>query len=287
MERIVGTADVCYSALVQYPPAGMAVRGLLVCVHGGGMTSGYFDSPVDRSLSVMRTLASAGYVVLAPDRPGYGDTPASAGLDFDGQAGWLAACLRSFVDEFGHDELGTGLIGHSMGSMVALALAAQNPADFFALSLSGITARYLPERVPDVDPESATDRPRLSAGLWWGAPSLYPAGAFSQARLPTSPVSDDDRAVASQWPDLVGGFAGRCRVPTQIVLGDQDQWWVGGEEGLAEMAGLFTSAPWLDVHEQRQAAHNFGLGWAARPYAMRVLAFVEDALVDRRTGASG
>lgn len=242
------------------------------------MTSGYFDSPADRTLSVMRSFANAGYVTFAPDRPGYGHTPADPGLDFEGQAQWLARCVRDFVGEFGHEQLRVGIVGHSMGSMVALALVAQGETNPFALALSGITARYLPERVLDVDPASATDRPRLGADLWWGDASLYPEGAFGRAHRPTSPVSDGDRAVASEWPELVGGFAGRCSVPTQIVLGDQDQWWVGGQSGLGEMADLFTAAPWLDVYELKGAAHNFGLGWAARPYAFRVLSFVEQAL---------
>jgi len=161
--------------------------------------------------------------------------------------------------------------------MVALAFLAQGPTGVFALSLSGVTSRYLPERLPDVDPITAIDRPRLSPELWWGPASLYPEGAFGRGLRPISPVSDADRTVASRWPQVVGEFAGRCAVPTQIVLGDSDQWWVGGENGLGEIAALFTSAPWLEVHEQRRAAHNLGLGWAARPYALRVLAFVEDA----------
>lgn len=48
---------------------------LVICLHGGSYSSAYFDiasySPIERADAL-------GVPILAPDRPGYGDTPALA-----------------------------------------------------------------------------------------------------------------------------------------------------------------------------------------------------------------
>lgn len=277
VERLRATRQPPYSGLFARPRDGAQPRGLLVCVHGGGMTSGYFDSRVDPDLSVLRTFAEAGFIAFAPDRPGYGESPAQPELDLEGQAQWLASCLND-LEESLHIDLPVGIVGHSMGSMVSVAFAAKYSAGIFALAVSGITAEYRPERRVDVGPHDAGAEPP-SSELWWGDRNLYPEGALSQRNRPTAPVSLADRSVAPFWSDVVSDFAPRCEVPVQAILGDADQWWVGGDSGLQKFAGLFTAAPWVEVHEQRAAAHNLALGWAARPYALRVLSFIEDALV--------
>jgi hypothetical protein len=163
--------------------------------------------------------------------------------------------------------------------MVCAAAVARDEVRVAALSLSGITARYRPERLEDLAASRSGAPMRASHELWWGPAQLYPLGALDSDRRPTWPVSDADRSCGDRWPGLVTGLAARCAVPVQIVLGELDQWWMGGESGLRELAATFTTAPWVEVHEQRGSAHNIALGWAALPYALRVIAFVEDALL--------
>lgn len=279
VERLTTNGRLPYSALIARPREGVSPLGLLACVHGGGMTSGYFDSPVDPGLSVLRAFASAGFIAFAPDRPGYGETPAQPDLDLDGQAEWLATCLADLRKGAGL-ELPLGVVGHSMGSMISVAFAARHSADMFALAVSGVTAEYRLERRVDVGPHSAGAQPP-SSELWWGDRSLYPEGALSQKNRPTAPVSSADRAVAPFWAELLPELAPRCEVPVQAILGDADQWWVGGEYGLQSFAKLFSAAPWFEIHEQAGAAHNMALGWAARPYALQVLSFLGNAMAPR------
>src|SRR3954452_4832637 len=103
VEHLTTKGRLPYSALIARPREGSTPRRLLACVHGGGMTSGYFDSPVDADLSVLRAFAQGGFVAFAPDRPGYGETPAQPHLDLDGQAEWLARCLDDLREGTGLD----------------------------------------------------------------------------------------------------------------------------------------------------------------------------------------
>src|SRR5262249_62022404 len=47
-------------------------RAVVVALHGGAVTSAYFDAPGQPRHSLLRTGAALGFTVLALDRPGYG-----------------------------------------------------------------------------------------------------------------------------------------------------------------------------------------------------------------------
>ena len=80
---------------------------------------------------------------------------------------------------------------------------------------------------------------------------------------------------------MAANLAAGCQVPVHIVLAERELWWPAGRAGLDELAALFTSAPWVITEDQRLAAHNVGLGYAAAAYHLRVLAFAEDCLLSR------
>src|SRR5579884_1201054 len=101
-------------------------RALIVALHGGTYTSKYFDTP---SSSLLDFCASSGYSILALDRPGYGaatSVPVDQ-LSFDGQVSVLRQALEVIWHDYGQQSAGMFLIGHSIGGMISLLLAAENP----------------------------------------------------------------------------------------------------------------------------------------------------------------
>ena len=86
-------------------------------------------------------LAARGYTVLAPDLPGHGpDSPAPALTGVETMAGWLLARLEA------GGIARALLVGHSMGSLIALEAARLAPARIAGLALLGTAA---PMKVAD------------------------------------------------------------------------------------------------------------------------------------------
>src|SRR5437763_3047701 len=81
-----------------------------------------------------RWFAHHGYSVLAPDLPGHGRSTGAPISTIAGMADWTAALL----DAAGASR--ARLVGHSMGSLIALETAARHPARVSALSLIGTAA---------------------------------------------------------------------------------------------------------------------------------------------------
>src|SRR5271157_5236752 len=105
----------------------------IVFLHGAGM-----DHSVWALLA--RAFAHHGFAVLAPDLPGHGRSGGTALSSITALADWTAALI---------DAAGVGqvrLVGHSMGSLVALETAARHPAKVTALALIATAA---PMRVSD------------------------------------------------------------------------------------------------------------------------------------------
>src|ERR1700676_4655224 len=99
----------------------------IVLLHGAG-----FDHTTWALHS--RWFAHHGYGVLAPDLPGHGRSSGAPLPTIADMADWTAALL---------DAAGAAkarLVGHSMGSLVALETAARHPLKVSALSLIGTAA---------------------------------------------------------------------------------------------------------------------------------------------------
>src|SRR5260370_39393905 len=112
------------------PPAGREFdtsQPAIVLLHGAG-----FDHTTWALHS--RWFAHHGYGVLAPDLPGHGRSSGAPLPTIAGMADWTAALL---------DTAGAAkakLVGHSMGSLIALETAARHPAKVSALGLIGTAA---------------------------------------------------------------------------------------------------------------------------------------------------
>ncbi|MEV6655263.1 alpha/beta fold hydrolase [Streptomyces sp. NPDC051219] len=252
-------------------------RAVVVAVHGGGMRAGYFDSRARPGLSLLQLGAELGYTVLAVDRPGYGRSAAHvpAGQLLADQSVTLHAALADFARRH---PLGAGyfLVAHSNGGKLALAAAADEGGDsLLGLDISGLGLAY------------AVDLPQLPGanvrGEWrrhWGALRLYPPGAFQQGRALVAPVPPLEAAELPLWPALYPGIAARVRVPVRFTFAEQEQWWRHDDEALDALVGLL-AAPKVTIARQPDAGHNISLGWAARTYHFRAMAFLEECLLAR------
>jgi pimeloyl-ACP methyl ester carboxylesterase len=132
-----------------------APRATIVALHGGGYSAGYWDHPLDPAASLLTLGPALGYRVVAIDRPGYG---ASHGLVRDSvRADLQTEIAADLIDTLRTDsDTGAGvfLIGHSMGAVLALHMAASARAGAIAgLDISGL---------PFVFDETLADKQQLA-----------------------------------------------------------------------------------------------------------------------------
>jgi pimeloyl-ACP methyl ester carboxylesterase len=123
-------------------------------------------------------LAERGYAVLAPDLPGHGaDSPGPALASVEAMAGWLLAHLEA------NGVARALLVGHSMGSLIALEAARRDPARIAGLALLGTAA---PMKVSDALLASARDDQAGAIAMvaqWSHAPLPATEGSAAEPSL--------------------------------------------------------------------------------------------------------
>ena len=65
---------------------------------------------------------------------------------------------------------------------------------------------------------------------------------------------------------------------------EHEQLWPIDPVSLDEVRATFKSARRLQIEVEPRAGHNISLGWAARSYHLKVLAFVESLCLERYLG---
>ena len=125
-------------------PAPHSNAPVIVAIHGGTYTSAYFDVP---GYSLLDRAAASGLPIIAPDRPGYGDTPMLAPdeMTLTGQARYLTRELKEAWRTYGQGRPGMVIIGHSIGAAIS-ALIASDPdgLPLLGLAISGIHELSIP-----------------------------------------------------------------------------------------------------------------------------------------------
>jgi pimeloyl-ACP methyl ester carboxylesterase len=173
-----------------------------------------------------RWFAHHGFSVLAPDLPGHGRSAGSALRSIAEMADWTAALLDSA------QAAKAALIGHSMGSLIALETAARHPAKVSALSLIGTAATMTvgPDllKAAEVNDDAAIDmvsiwglgyRAELGGSL---APGLWMhAGAQSVLKHCSPGVLFSDLSACNSYQNALSAAAG-ITVPTTLILGERD-----------------------------------------------------------------
>ncbi|MGE5131914.1 MAG: alpha/beta hydrolase [Gemmatimonadota bacterium] len=260
-------------------------RAVIVALHGGAATSGYFDSRTPR-LSLLRTGAALGFTVLALDRPGYGMSAAYP--EELGSAERRVDLAYAAVDALlGTRPRGAGLflMAHSMGCVLAIRMAGhERGADLLGLEIAGTGLEYQPAAAAALGARMAAGPGRSGVrDAIWGPPHLYPPGAAAGV---DSPSPDYEGGEVRSWRAEFPAAAAQVRVPVHITLGEHEQVWQAGPPALASLAALFTASPRVVAEEQPGAGHNLSLGWSALAYHLRVLAFAEECVLARGSADS-
>lgn len=192
----------------------------VVLIHGAGHDHSVWNYQA-------RHLAHHGYGVLAPDLPGHGGSHGEPLRDIDAMATWLL----DLTDAVGCTRM--HLVGHSMGSLIALATAAKAADRVARLILVGSVA---PMPVAPVLLDAAgDDRDRAHAMInqWSFSPtaqlgasatpgiSLVGANQRLMERQPAGVLATDLQA-CNAWTDGLTAAAG-IRCPTLMLCGERDQ----------------------------------------------------------------
>src|SRR5450432_2299008 len=191
----------------------------VVLLHGAGF---------DRTSWALhsRWLAHHGFGVLAPDLPGHGRSSGAPLSTIAEMADWTAALL---------DAAGVAkarLIGHSMGSLIALETAARHPAKVSALGLIG-TADTMTVGPDLLKAAEANDHAAIDMVSIWGlgfaaelggsrAPGLWMHGSAQATLERCAPgVLFNDLAACNTYQDALTSAA-KIKVPTRLILGEKD-----------------------------------------------------------------
>jgi prepilin-type processing-associated H-X9-DG protein len=252
-----------------------APRAVIVALHGGGMNAGYFDGQAHPDVSLLALGARLGYTVLALDRPGYGASAAClpAGQRLTVQAAAVRCAVQAFRARHapGTD---TFLLAHSFGAKAAFAAAADwDTPDLLGMDVSGC-GRRLAVGTGLV----GSDREGSLRLLNWGPLGLYPPQTFRASQQVVAPMPAREVSTVAGWMRLSAAILPRVRVPVRLTFAEHEAWWNHGEDDLADLTALLSAAPRIVIDRLPQAGHNISLGWAARAYHLKALAFFEECL---------
>jgi pimeloyl-ACP methyl ester carboxylesterase len=269
-------------ALTAGPPSGHG-KPLIAALHGGSYTARYFDVAGSRHGTFMDLAAAGGYPVVSFNRPGYGG---SSPLDpaentFDLQARLLAAAIAQAADRFAAD--GVFLVGHSMGGIIALMIAAAD-RDFrlIGLSVTGVGAVLRPgsaaETLATLPPDEIVDLPSdLREQAMFGPDYTRTAEAVRAARDSYAPVPVRELLQAARWPrERLPVLAPRIRVPVHNALGEFDATFDNSPASVERFARLLTAAPYVDASIARATGHSIDHHILGHALHLRQLAFVEE-----------
>lgn len=230
------------------PPAPQPGSPLLVALHGGSYTSGYFDVAGTPAGSFLDVAARNGFRAVTVDRPGYGK---SASLpDADNTFARNAELIDGLVERLVSETRGTlavVLIGHSIGGIIALEVAARRPP----WSLAGVSATGVGVR--PAASGLADELGALAAGGVIEVPvadrdqALFgPEGSYTEAARTAAharcyaPAPVVELANAAMWPrQRLADVAAQVRVPVQNMVAEFDSVWDSSAVACAEFAALF------------------------------------------------
>jgi pimeloyl-ACP methyl ester carboxylesterase len=191
----------------------------VVFLHGAGL-----DHTVWALLA--RWFAHRGFGVLAPDLPGHGRSGGEPLETIDAMADFTAALITAAGGR------NAGIIGHSMGSLVALETAAQHPQKAAALGLIAAAAA-MPVSPDLLKAAEANDPAAIDMVSIWGfgaaagiggslAPGAWMLGAGRRLLERARPgVLFRDLFACNAYRDGLASAA-KVPVPATLVLGERD-----------------------------------------------------------------
>ena len=191
----------------------------VVFLHGAGL-----DHSVWALLA--RAFAHHGFAALAPDLPGHGRSAGPPLSSIAAMADWTAALIAAAGVRAAR------LVGHSMGSLVALETGARHPEKVTGLGLIAVAA---PMRVSDdlLNAAKANDHAAVDMISIWGhgyratlggceVPGLWMLGGGERLLERAAPgVIFADLAACNHYQDGLAAAA-KISVPSVVILGSRD-----------------------------------------------------------------
>ncbi|WP_033282951.1 alpha/beta hydrolase [Streptomyces sp. NRRL F-525] len=265
-------------------------RAVVVALHGGAVTSGYFDYPDQPRLSLLRTAAALDFTVVAIDRPGYGSSaPHSETMASPARRVDLAYAAVDRLLASRPRGAGLFLWAHSIGCALGVHMAGdERRNDLLGLEIAGTGRHHAPGAVEILDFRRRDPAvPRRSGpglrDLLWEPSRLYPDEVVGAPRI-QSPGPPYESTVARRWPREFAEVAARVRIPVHYTLGDHERVWSSGPEAMADIASLFTGSPRVVTDEQADSGHNLSIGHTATGYHLKILSFVEECVLASENG---
>ena len=282
VHRVVDVDGIPMSALQLDVPQPQAV---ILALHGGAVTSRYFDYPDRPRQSLLRTAAALGFTVIALDRPGYGSSyPRGDEMDDPARRVDLVYAAVDRLLDSRPRGAGVFVLAHSIGCELAARVAADGRGkELLGVELSGTGTQHH-EGAVEIMEGWRQDRswPRRSGrgvrDLIWEPARLYPEGVVGGARI-ISPGPPYEGYVAEHWAQQFPDVAARVRIPVHFTLGEYERVWRSGPAALADIAALFTASPRVVVEEQAEGGHNLSIGLTALAYHLKILSFVEECIL--------
>lgn len=194
-------------------------RETVVFVHGVGQDHTVWVLPV-------RYFARHSRNVIAVDLPGHGRSAGPPLGTIEAMSDWLIACLDQVSVQR------AALVGHSMGSLVALDAAARHPERVRAIAMVGVS---FPLRVSDQLMGAAEDgsHDALDMLTYWGhssrariggneTPGIWMTGAYMRLleRAPSGTIPIDLKACANYDAGLAAAEA--LEAPALLLMGARD-----------------------------------------------------------------
>ncbi len=191
----------------------------VVFVHGAG-----FDHSVWTNMA--RYFVRQGFNVVAPDLPGHGQSDGPACVSIEQMADWLADLLA----KLGAQSSDVAIVGHSMGTLIALAYVHRHPARVQRMVLLG-TANPMPVGPPLLAAAAAGHHAAMDMANTWSHSRRGLLGAAANPGLHN--FNSAQRWIERLPPDVYhadlaacNGFKfgiDHCAVPTLVVVGEADR----------------------------------------------------------------
>lgn len=269
-------------------PPSATPRGMIVALHGGTYDARYYALPGE--LSFLGLAASLGYVAMALDRPGYGASAAvdPSHLTFSAQRDLLATAVSAAWESEGLQTGGVVLVGHSIGGMLALEVAAGTvSAPVVGVDAAGIGAVWQPGLrelwTSMISAEQSITLPAEARNdVMYGPPWAYDAAVQSQSAEQATALPMPELRDVVHWADRIETVAPSVDVPVRIGVPEFDAIWDPSSEALDVLRSLFVNAPVVEIGCVPASGHSINAHHAGRAHHLHSLAFAEECLLRAR-----